>query len=84
MRGRGFGPSKAVIWAAVAVALLGLSTIRRPLHGRAEACGRELLTAPATSANDGPDFVDPWALSPTGERLGPGFSLEEEGPPLLP
>ncbi len=82
MRRPRFGPLTGVILAAVMMALISLGHIARPLAW-AEGCGRELHTAP-TSADGGPEFVDPWALSPTGEHLGPGFGLEDEGLPLLP
>jgi hypothetical protein len=90
MQRRGVGPSKATTRAAVVVALLTLGSLAG-LLGWAEARGDNGsclpgggLSSAALTAGGDPEFVDPWELTPTGERLGPGFSLEDEGLPILP
>jgi hypothetical protein len=89
MRRPGLRPLRGWIWAAVIIALLSFGRIAKPLRW-AEACGdagssglASSLRTPRPSAVDGPEYVEPWGLSPTGEHLGPGFRLEDHGLPLL-
>ncbi len=78
---------RRVIWLVLLLALLSLG------HAGAswwtEACGPAAAAragmgaGAARPAQDGREVADPWALSPSGTRLGPGFGLEDR-PGLLP
>ncbi len=75
------------MWLGLLMGLLGLGVIAKPPCWATaqgfKACAAFQGSGHARrSGEEAHEAADPWAISPTGTRLGPGFGSGEARPPL--
>ena len=79
-----------LMWLALLMGLLGLGLVAKPPCWAAAWSSKACIgtyQGPGPAPRSGAEVheaADPWAISPTGTRLGPGFGLGEARPALLP